>query len=322
MNEKEKAFAYDTLGLKPGATEAEINAAYEKLLAFLSTSDDLSEPLKKLAEDIRAEITAARTTLLSTTSGVVPPEVQVSATGGQGGNSGKLWEWLLLVGIVGGIGYMAYQDQQDKHKVPEKPAPVIDEIDKPKPAPEPEKPPAYAVPYLHSGIAADALKWKTEDLSAPGSKHVGVLAYDSQDRLINYLTFYSQDYSSQWAFNEQWIVRYSANGLQAEVTHFQPKGQSGSYTSADESNVSEVGDVQVRTTIYSYHLNGGKQLLDSVTCSTPFTENYDGLQYERDSSGQLQYVIRKPNGIPVRLEANRDHLDRMFDLWRFFGQYD
>lgn len=85
MNDKDKTAAYETLGLKPGANEAEIKAAYEKLLAFWSDQGGLSEPLKKIAADMRAKIEQSYKVLSSTTSGGGTPGPQ----GGEGEKGGQ-----------------------------------------------------------------------------------------------------------------------------------------------------------------------------------------------------------------------------------------
>lgn len=326
MDDKEKAAFYKTLGLTPGASEAELKAAHAKLIAFWTDEASLSEPLKKVAAEMRAKVNEAHAALAksasssSTVSGGTGKDAQ-EVQGDKGKKGWKLRDWVVVLAVIGGIGY--YIDQEDRNK--HKPPPVI--VEPPPinngqtiPPPQANKPPEYAAPWLHNGIAEQAARWTTEDVSTSGSQRIAVLGYDSNNRLINYLVFYAENGS--WSFYEQYVVRYSiGDTFQVSVTHYQPKWQSGSFTFADQRNVSEVGDVDVRTTYYNMQMRGGIYLLDSVVQSTPFQQNTDGLQYERDASGQLLDVIRKPSGGMVNLEANRNLLPRWFDLWNYFGQY-
>jgi hypothetical protein len=330
VNETEKTAAYETLGLKPGASEAEVKAAYKKLLAFWADEGGLSAPLKKIAADMRAKIEQAHTVLTSTTTGTSSGSTTSGGTapGPQGAGSGKgkndPWAWVfgILLVVAGLFWYDEVKTEHDKNernqreKQQEKPI----ETKPIETKPVPSAPPDYVIPYLHNGVKERVVKWTTEDLTTPGSTRIGVLGYDNQDRLVNYLQFYSQESSSSWSFYDQYVVKVSDDGLQVGVQHFQPTWQSGSIVFKDQRNVSEVGDVLVQSTVYYYHLKGNRYLLDSVVVSTPFTENKDGLQIKRSSDDQILEVLRQPNGNVINMEANRSSLPHMFDLWRFFGQ--
>ncbi len=326
MDEDNQAAAL-ALGLTPSASAAEVQAAYQKLLAFWSDEETLSEPLKKLAADMLIKIEKAYTCLsgsstkksgigASTASGGTEacPGTQTSEKDG-GKKQSKILAWILvgvaMVFVIGWIGDFLKQKKEPTTPQTVQPQQIEQAA--------PSYPPDYVKAYLHNGISDQVAKWTTEDISTPGSTRAAISGLDSHNRLVNYLVFYSDD--GGWHFYEQYIARYSGDGLQVGVEHFQPAWQSGSIVFADRRNVSEVGDVLVHSTVYYYHLSGSKLILDSVVVSTPFSKNTDGLQYKRDANNNLVSITRQPNGSPIRLDANVDNLPHIFDLWLFFGQY-
>lgn len=313
MTAVDKSQAYSTLGLAPGASQAEIDNAHKRLVAFWDSDDVKLAGLKDAAwKDIDAARKLLLSSLTSSPQGTVSggtTSKPVKSPGGKGGG----WIWLAVLVLAGGI----ILDQQKKKDTPPKtivnPPPGPGGQQSPGPTGEqpqqPSGPPTWAEKFIHKELKDDqSLIWSSGNESINAGNYLVVTAKNSQGRLVNRILMY-QD-GADWREFQQYIVRYGSD--QIAVQRFKERG-GGAPEMKDQSNVSDVGDVLVQTTFYMYSSGA----LDRVVVDTPFVKASRSLVFHRDG-GSIS-VEEVPGG-PIRIAPESAGLNNVYDLFSVFGE--
>lgn len=314
MSDADKAHAYKVLGLAPEASKADIDAAYNKLIAFIGTDESHAPATKELADSMRAEIESAYTVLTQTAS-TISDGTGKQAVPGPGGK-GIGFIWAIAVVVVCGFLFVINQKGPEPQPVPY-PSPSPEPTPTPQPAPvepSPAEPPDFVVRFIHDDdVKGKAVRWRFGKQDVNGGERTVVWAfYDYNEKLPLY-KFELYEGSGGYRLSRLYICRYSSGHSQVAVQRFEEKGSASEM--ADQSNVSDKNDVLVQTTTYFYS-SAGK--LDSVRVDTPFTQNKDGLEIRR--YGSSVEAVRKPEGGIMQLGSNMRWMNNLFDLWSVFGE--
>jgi len=305
MSIADQAHAFAILGLAPGASRSQIDAAYAKLMAFTATEGSQNKSIRGLVAAMRAEFDAAYKMVeesASADSKGTASSISASQSGKISRSTRIFLAWMAGIVIVCGFLYSL------QHLSPLSPAP--DAALTPQQT-EPAQPPDFALPFIHDDLKFRAVRWTSGWESEDAARVMVVWAYTANNDPLFRIELYSS--GGHWREQRQYVIRYAADRLQVDVQRFQE--QVNVPVLQDRSNVSTVGDVLVQTTTYKY---APSTKLESVEVHTPFNQAADGMRLHRDK-GQL-FVERITDGSVVNITSGMKWLNDRFDLWTTFGE--
>ncbi|CAN5440157.1 hypothetical protein BH10CYA1_BH10CYA1_62120 [soil metagenome] len=232
MSQMDKSRALDALGIAPGASKAQIDAAHNRVRAFWTSDTATNVSLDLLCDLMRQEFDGAHTAALQpesineSTKHVDQTKKPEKIESGKGGGL----VWLMGIILAGGFLYQVSHREPERPPTPTTITPPT-EVYTPPQQTQPsgnEQPPPFVVPFIHGDdISGRATRWTSGWENVNGGQAMVVWGYSANNDPICKFELY-QD-GSTWREQRLYEVRYSADRLQVAVQRYQEQGSAATF---------------------------------------------------------------------------------------------